>query len=205
MIRALSAVPVLFRLQRASREPRWRANRRNGELAACGEELRSPTEHRIECWLSVRPAARLSPYRFDYNMRRRFHMASGKGSLKTAKPAAVTKRVRARPATSARRTEKMVETAPRRPDRLLPAADLPDYTYVPGTSTPHPIRDPRGHSHSRKGRTSFPLTAENWADSRTFLLRSTFSTPAITGKPTGVGTPVASPDPIQRWAAFCAA
>ena len=29
--------------------------------------------------------------------------------------------------------------------RLLPSAELPPYTYVPGTDTPHPIRDPRGH------------------------------------------------------------
>ena len=64
----------------------------------------------------------------------------------------------------------MVETAPSRPDRLLPSADLPAYTFVPGTSTPHPLRDPRGHSHNRKGRPSLPLSAENWADNRTYLL-----------------------------------
>jgi uncharacterized protein len=64
----------------------------------------------------------------------------------------------------------MVQTAPSRPDRLLPSAELPAYTFVPGTSTPHPLRDPRGHSHNRKGRPSLPLTAENWADNRTYLL-----------------------------------
>ena len=63
-----------------------------------------------------------------------------------------------------------VDTLPRRPDRLLPAAELPPYTFVPGTSTPHPLRDPRGHSYSRKGRTSLPLVPENWADNRTYLL-----------------------------------
>jgi uncharacterized protein len=63
-----------------------------------------------------------------------------------------------------------VDTLPSRPDRLLPAAELPAYTYVPGTSTPHPLRDPRGHSYSRKGRTSMPLVPENWADNRTYLL-----------------------------------
>jgi len=63
-----------------------------------------------------------------------------------------------------------VDTMPYRPDRLLPAAELPAYTFVPGTSTPHPVRDPRGHSHSRKGRTSLPLVPENWADNRTYLL-----------------------------------
>ena len=64
----------------------------------------------------------------------------------------------------------MVESAPCRPDRLLPSAELPAYTFVPGTATPHPVRDPRGHSHARKGRPSLPLTAENWADNRTYLL-----------------------------------
>ena len=63
-----------------------------------------------------------------------------------------------------------VDTLPCRPDRLLPAAELPAYTFVPGTSTPHPLRDPRGHSYSRKGRTSLPLVPENWADNRTYLL-----------------------------------
>jgi hypothetical protein len=64
----------------------------------------------------------------------------------------------------------MTSTAPSRSDRLLPSAELPAYTYVPGTNTPHPIRDPRGHSHSRKGRTALPLSADHWADNRTYLL-----------------------------------
>jgi uncharacterized protein len=107
-------------------------------------------------------------------MRRRFPMTSGKEcqATKSARPAA--KRTRERATTTARRKERNVETAPPRSDRLLPAADLPGYTYVPGTSTPHPIRDPRGHSHNRKGRTSFPLSPENWADNRTFLLALDF-------------------------------
>ncbi|GAB4136906.1 MAG: hypothetical protein Tsb009_04180 [Planctomycetaceae bacterium] len=54
--------------------------------------------------------------------------------------------------------------------RLLPSADLPDYTFIPGTDTPHPIRDPKGHSYGRKGRTSKPLTAENWAENRCYLI-----------------------------------
>ena len=53
--------------------------------------------------------------------------------------------------------------------RLLPTADLPSYTYVQG-ETPHPIRDPRGHSHQRKGRTSKPLVPEKWADNRSYLV-----------------------------------
>lgn len=54
--------------------------------------------------------------------------------------------------------------------RLLPTAELPAYTYVPGTAVPHPIRDPRGHSYGRKGRTPKPLIASSWADNRTYLL-----------------------------------
>ncbi|MFQ5734518.1 MAG: DUF309 domain-containing protein [Planctomycetaceae bacterium] len=54
--------------------------------------------------------------------------------------------------------------------RLLPTAELPDYTFVPGMDLPHPIRDPRGHSYGRKGRTSKPLTPDNWAENRNYLL-----------------------------------
>lgn len=54
--------------------------------------------------------------------------------------------------------------------RLLPSAELPSYTYIAGTDVPHPIRDPRGHSHSRKGKTSKPLVPEQWADNRSYLL-----------------------------------
>lgn len=55
--------------------------------------------------------------------------------------------------------------------RLLPSADLPPYTYVPSTDTPHPFRDPRGHSHDRKGaRPPKPLQAEAWAENRYYLL-----------------------------------
>lgn len=63
----------------------------------------------------------------------------------------------------------MIETATETP-RLLPTAALPKYTYIPGTDTPHPIRDPRGHSHNRKGVRVKPLVPENWADNRTYLL-----------------------------------
>lgn len=54
--------------------------------------------------------------------------------------------------------------------RLLPSAELPAYAYVPGSDTPHPIRDPRGHSHARKGKTSKPLVPEQWADNRSYLM-----------------------------------
>ncbi|MBW3540990.1 MAG: DUF309 domain-containing protein [Planctomycetes bacterium] len=54
--------------------------------------------------------------------------------------------------------------------RLLPNAELPPYTYIPGSGTPHPIRDPRGHSHNQKSRPVKPLDADSWADNRNYLL-----------------------------------
>src|SRR3990172_11919597 len=54
--------------------------------------------------------------------------------------------------------------------RLLPSAEMPSYRYVPGTDPPHPIRDPRGHSYARKGRSCKPLVADLWAENRTYLL-----------------------------------
>lgn len=54
--------------------------------------------------------------------------------------------------------------------RLLPSIELPGYTYVPGTETPHPIRDPRGHSYGRKVKHVTPLDADAWADNRHYLL-----------------------------------
>lgn len=54
--------------------------------------------------------------------------------------------------------------------RLLPAAVLPAYTHIPGTVTPHPIRDPRGHSHNRKARPPKALNPIYWADNRSYLL-----------------------------------
>ena len=56
------------------------------------------------------------------------------------------------------------------PSRLLPNSEFPNYTFVPGTETPHPIRDPKGHSHGRKGRTCKPLVPERWAENRNFLM-----------------------------------
>jgi uncharacterized protein len=61
-------------------------------------------------------------------------------------------------------------TQPTEASRMLPSADLPNYTFIPGTDTPHPVRDPRGHSYGRKGRTSKPLTADNWSENRCFLI-----------------------------------
>lgn len=60
-------------------------------------------------------------------------------------------------------------TAPPSP-RLLPTAELPAYTYVPGSGVPHPIRDPRGHSYNRKNRSVRALAPEAWAENRNYLL-----------------------------------
>lgn len=54
--------------------------------------------------------------------------------------------------------------------RLLPSTELPGYTFVPGTDTPHPIRDPRGHSYQRKSPPPRMLTPTNWAENRHYLL-----------------------------------
>ena len=64
----------------------------------------------------------------------------------------------------------MVEVAPVEASRLLPSTDLPGYTYVPGSDTPHPYRDPRGHSYQRKHPAPKPLTPASWAENRSYLL-----------------------------------
>lgn len=53
--------------------------------------------------------------------------------------------------------------------KLLPG-NLPAYTYIPGSSTPHPIRHPSGHSFGRKNRSVKPLSPDNWQENRSFLL-----------------------------------
>jgi hypothetical protein len=68
-----------------------------------------------------------------------------------------------------RLTEPLAPTAPPAP-RLLPTAELPAYTYVPGSGVPHPIRDPRGHSYNRKNRSVRALVPEAWAENRNYLL-----------------------------------
>jgi hypothetical protein len=57
--------------------------------------------------------------------------------------------------------------------RLLPATQLPDYTYFPGSGMPHPIRDPKGHSYGRKhapGQGPKALNQETWTGNRNYLL-----------------------------------
>jgi len=62
----------------------------------------------------------------------------------------------------------MIETD-REITRLLPSAELFRYTFVPGSGTPHPVRDPRGHSHNKKLPPPVALDAETWAENRSYL------------------------------------
>ncbi len=62
----------------------------------------------------------------------------------------------------------MIETERETP-RLLPSAELPRYTFVPGSGTPHPVRDPRGHSHNKKFPPPMALDPESWAENRSYL------------------------------------
>jgi hypothetical protein len=72
---------------------------------------------------------------------------------------------------SSRRTMKVPEVETKdRFVRLLPAADVPRYTHVPGAGTPHPYRDPRGHSYNRRPVAPRPLHEEHWAENRSYLL-----------------------------------
>ena len=41
-------------------------------------------------------------------------------------------------------------TAEAEAERLYPSSPLPTYTYYPGSGMPHPVRDPKGHSHGKK-------------------------------------------------------
>jgi hypothetical protein len=52
--------------------------------------------------------------------------------------------------------------------RYIPDRPLPPYTYVPGRS-PHPIRDPAGHSFAQSPETPDALTAPTWRDNRAYL------------------------------------
>ena len=53
--------------------------------------------------------------------------------------------------------------------RLLPSADMPSYTFVPGAGSPHPTRDPKGHSFTKKIPHPTALDPDAWAESRTYL------------------------------------
>lgn len=54
--------------------------------------------------------------------------------------------------------------------RLLPAAEIPRYTHVPGSGTPHPYRDPRGHSYNKRPGMPKALQEDRWAENRSYLV-----------------------------------
>jgi len=56
-----------------------------------------------------------------------------------------------------------------RPARYVPDVALPPYSYVTGRS-PHPTGDPRGHSFGHAWIAEKAPDAENWRDSREYLL-----------------------------------
>jgi hypothetical protein len=62
----------------------------------------------------------------------------------------------------------MVDTEKKIP-RLLPSAPLPEYTHILQSGTPHPFRDPKGHSYGRKFKNMKPLVADEWAENRSYL------------------------------------
>lgn len=47
--------------------------------------------------------------------------------------------------------------------------EFPAYTYVPGGPHPHPVSDPRGHSHGRPPYRAEPVVGEDWAGSADFV------------------------------------
>ena len=58
-------------------------------------------------------------------------------------------------------------------ERLYPSGLLPSYTYYPGSGMPHPIRDPKGHSHGKKhspGQGPRALSTDTWPSNRNYLL-----------------------------------
>lgn len=64
----------------------------------------------------------------------------------------------------------MIQGTAQRFVRLIPAAELPRYTFIPGSGTPHPYRDPLGHSYNRKPGPPKPLIESRWAENRSYLL-----------------------------------
>lgn len=57
-------------------------------------------------------------------------------------------------------------------ERLYPELPLPEYAFFPGSGLPHPVRDPRGHSHGRKcppGQGPKALSPDNWIRNRNYL------------------------------------
>jgi uncharacterized protein len=54
------------------------------------------------------------------------------------------------------------------PPRLLPDRPFPPYAYVPG-DTPHPTRDPGGHSYGAEFEIPEPPNPEDWRGCREYL------------------------------------
>lgn len=46
---------------------------------------------------------------------------------------------------------------------------FPPYSYVPGSGTPHPVSDPRGHMHGVEHELPPPLDVANWRENETYL------------------------------------
>ncbi len=46
---------------------------------------------------------------------------------------------------------------------------FPPYSYVPGSGTPHPVSDPRGHMHGITEPIPEPLDPKRWRESETYL------------------------------------
>jgi uncharacterized protein len=53
-------------------------------------------------------------------------------------------------------------------ERLAPKIFFPAYAFVPRQS-PHPTRDPEGHSYGRPEPELIPLTTDNWPESTDYL------------------------------------
>lgn len=52
--------------------------------------------------------------------------------------------------------------------RYVPAGSLPDYAFIPGR-TPHPNKDPRGHSYGVEETPSSALSVDNWTEHPDYL------------------------------------
>jgi len=62
----------------------------------------------------------------------------------------------------------MTESDGSRPPRLVPDRSFPAYAYVPGR-TPHPTRDPGGHSHGEAVEPPEPPDPGHWRSSADYL------------------------------------
>ncbi len=63
---------------------------------------------------------------------------------------------------------KMSQRSKFRPPRFLPDRPFPPYAYVPG-ETPHPTRDPGGHSYGAEFVIPEPPDPDNWRACRDYL------------------------------------